>query len=217
MRFQWGYASSSRFRRCASAFVPALQPSDSRTDTDPKAFGRLAPQCPLDLHRIVTGSQVTSRLSHALWEAVMEAFARRFRGRGEKTNGGFPRSLPPAARTPLSGPIERRCRQATAQLDEDLQTFCAEIGKVQEHTRYVAAWACQASDPSTGDRIAFKINRDRGDILCGPSRRLYRGRSSSDDGIHGSVHQIRCESWQARSRLHLASRMTSSVSKTLGR
>ena len=52
MRFQWRYASSSRFRRCASAFVPALQPSDSRTDTDPKAFGRLAPRCPLNLHRL---------------------------------------------------------------------------------------------------------------------------------------------------------------------
>ena len=51
MRFQWRYASSARFRRCASAFVPALQPSDSRTDTDPKAFGRLAPRCPLNLHR----------------------------------------------------------------------------------------------------------------------------------------------------------------------
>src|SRR5262245_41184970 len=37
------------------------------------------------LERIVTSFQVT-KLSHALWEAVMEAFTRRSRGRGEKTN-----------------------------------------------------------------------------------------------------------------------------------
>jgi hypothetical protein len=61
---------------------------------------------------IAWGGLPGTKLSHALWEAVMEAFARRFRGRGEKTNErAFGRSLCPRAE-------RRRRRRATEQRDE---------------------------------------------------------------------------------------------------
>ena len=45
-----------------------------------------------------------------------------------------------------------------------------------------------------------------------PLAALYGRRSGSDDGIHAALHQIRCESWQAR-QLSVCKPITSSVSE----
>ena len=83
---------------------------------------------------------------------------------------------------------------AGVELDEQLQAFCAKIGEIQEHARYVAARTSKAFDPSAGHRIALKINRYYRNIRSGASCRLYGGRASSQDRIHAVVHQIGCQS-----------------------
>src|SRR5262249_7263186 len=63
------------------------------------------------LERIVTAFQVT-KLSHALWKAVVKPHARRFRGRRKKTDERLLR------RSLCRCPERRRHRRATKQRDE---------------------------------------------------------------------------------------------------
>ena len=82
--------------------------------------------------------------------------------------------------------------------DQHLQALCAEIGKIQEHARDVAARARKAGDQTAGHRIAFKVDRDYGNAARGAARRLHGRRACRQDGVDLLIDQVRRERRQAR-------------------
>ena len=53
-------------------------------------------------------------------------------------------------------------------LDEQLQAFCTEIGKIQEHARDVPARASKACDHGARNRITLEIERNYGMMAVAP-------------------------------------------------
>jgi hypothetical protein len=79
-----------------------------------------------------------------------------------------------------------------------LQTLCAEIGKIQEHTGDVTARAGKASHEAASHRITFEVNRDHWNTRRRASCRLDSGRGGCHDGIYLIIDQVHREGRQAR-------------------